>query len=160
MNELLQVIKGEVEARELSEGIKVCELKKSDGVNRRPLVPTASGLVVREGNPSRIKCVYSRGDYYSASFEKINTALARKKSLKKEGCYFLCLSNGHHVSHCTSNEQCKKCWRKHHQSICEPNPPVRETGTVAATGKETTVNLVKSKTCRQLAFMLIRIMRS
>ena len=34
MDELLQVIKNEVEARELSEGIKVCELKKSEGVNR------------------------------------------------------------------------------------------------------------------------------
>ena len=52
MNELLQVIKGEVEARELSEGIKVCELKKSEGVNRQPPVPTASALVVRKDNPN------------------------------------------------------------------------------------------------------------
>ena len=34
MDELLQVIKSEVEARESSEGTKVCELKKSKGVNR------------------------------------------------------------------------------------------------------------------------------
>ena len=52
MNKLLQVIKGEVEARELSEGIKVCEMKKLEGFNRRPPIPTASALIVREDNPS------------------------------------------------------------------------------------------------------------
>ena len=147
MDELLQVIKSEVEARELSKGIKVCELKKSEGVNRRPPIPTASALVVREDNPSRIKCVYCRGDHYSASCEKINVVPARKEILKKEGRCFLCLSNGHRVSHCSSNKRCRKCGRKHHQSICEPNPPARHTETAATTGKETTVNLAKTKTC-------------
>ena len=147
MDELLQVIKSEVEARELSEGIKVCELKKSEGANRRPPIPTASALVVREDNPSRIKCVYCRGDHYSASCEKINAVSARKKILKKEGRCFLCLSNGHRVSHCSSNKRCRKCGRKHHQSICEPNTPARHTETAPTTGKETTVNLAKTKTC-------------
>ena len=124
MDELFQVMKREVEERELSEGIKVYDLKKSEGVNRRPPIPTASPLVVKEDNPSRIKCVYCRGDHYSASCEKINAVPARNKILKKEGRCFLCLSNGHRVSHCNSNKQCRKCGRKHHQSICEPNPPV------------------------------------
>ena len=74
-------------------------------------------------------------------------APARKEILKKEGCCFLCLSNGHCVSHCTSNKRSRKCGHKHHQSICEPNPLVRDTETGATTGKETTVNLVKTKTC-------------
>ena len=50
MNELLQVIKSEVEARELNKGIKVCGLKKSESVTRRPPVPTAAALVVRDNN--------------------------------------------------------------------------------------------------------------
>ena len=77
----------------------------------------------------------------------VRRLIPRKELLKKKGRCFLCLSNGHRVSHCTSNKRCRKCGRKHHQSICEPNPPVRETGPVAVTSKETTVNLVKTKTC-------------
>ena len=91
--------------------------------------------------------MYCRGDYYSASCEKINAVPARKEILKKERRCFLCLSNGHRVSHCTSNKRCRKCGRKYHQSICEPNPPVRDTETAATTGKETTVILAKTKTC-------------
>ena len=147
MDELLEVIKSEVEARELSEGIRVGEMKKPESVNRRPPIPTASALVTREGGPSRIKCVYCRGEHYSASCDKVNTVSARTEVLKKEGRCFLCLSNGHRASQCTSNKRCRKCGRKHHQSICVPSKPVEEKETTTNTGKETTTNLVRTKTC-------------
>ena len=94
-----------------------------------------------------IKCVYCRGEHYSTSYEKINTVPDRTEVLKKEGCCFLCLSNGHHASQCTSNKCCRKCGHKHHQSICVPNKPAEEKETTTTTSKETATNLVRTKTC-------------
>ena len=56
---------------------------------------------------------------YSASCEKVTSIQARKEMLKKEGRCFLCLASGHRVSQCNPNKKCRRCQRRHHQSICE-----------------------------------------
>ena len=111
--------KWEVEAREISEGVKINEHKNTDG-NKKNLIPTATGLRVRDGHPSNIKkcCVYCKGDHYSASCEWVNTMVGRREVLLKEEC-FLCLMSGHCTNQCSSNQKSRKCNRKHHQSLCE-----------------------------------------
>ena len=83
---MLQVIKQEVEAREISEGVKIHEHKNTDG-NKKNLTPTATGLLVRDAHPSNTKkcCVYCKGDHYSASCERVNTTVGRREVLLKEG---------------------------------------------------------------------------
>ena len=112
--------KREVEAREISEGVKTHEHKNTDG-SKKNLIPTATGLLVRDGHPSNIKkcCVYCKGDHYSASCEWVNTTVGRREVLLKEGRCFLCLTSGHCANQCSSNQKCRKCNRKHHQSLCE-----------------------------------------
>ena len=51
LEELLQVIKVEVEAREISDAIKVHEVRHSD-MPRKNVQPTASTLMMREHNPT------------------------------------------------------------------------------------------------------------
>ena len=138
IEELLRVIKGEVEARELSEGIKIQETKKSETLNRGA-IPTASALVVREtgGNQKKV-CVYCKGEHYSASCEKVKEVTARKDVLRKEGRCFLCLANGHRVSNCSSPRRCRRCGRKHHQSLCTQNIADQNIGTASNTTSDTT----------------------
>lgn len=135
MDELLKVIKEEVEARELSESMKICQSRVPESTQRRASLPTASALMVRDGNPNcKMHCVYCKADHYSASCESVNTIPAQMEALRKGGHCFLCLAIGHHVAQCSSNRCCRKCNRKHHQSLCDQSINPKEQGpTVSGT---------------------------
>lgn len=80
VEELMKVIKGEVEVREISDTIKVTERRQSEGTNiRRGPTSTASALIIREGNSTKMVCVYCKGDHFSASCESFPDTKARKK---------------------------------------------------------------------------------
>ena len=159
IEELLRVIKGEVEARELSEGIKIQETKKSETLNRGA-ISTASALVVRETSGSQKKvCVYCKGEHYLASCEKVKEVATRKDVLRKEGRCFLCLTNGHRVSNCSSPQRCRRCGRKHHQSLCTQNTADRNTDTASNANLDTTTptttctaRSVKTQTAHTFAY--------
>lgn len=72
-------------------------------------------------------CVYCRKGHYSASCTKVTTTPARREILSKEGRCFSCLMKGHRASECPSHRKCRKCGRKHHQSLCEQHPPAQPT---------------------------------
>ena len=83
MDELLRVMKEEVQARKLSKSMKFCESKSPDNPPRRSAMPTASALIVQDGNPNRKpKCVYCKAEHYSTSCETVNTVPARIEILK------------------------------------------------------------------------------
>ena len=65
---------------------------------------------------TKIVCVYCKGDHFSTSCESFPDTKRWKEVLRKNKRCFLCLSQGHKVSQCTSK---RKCNRRHHQSICE-----------------------------------------
>ena len=117
LEELLTVIKAEVEVREISDTVKVTEQKQV--IPRKVPQPTASALVVTEGGSSKIICVYCKGKHFSASCETIADPTTHLDILRKEGRCFLCLSRGHRVNNCTSTRRCRKCNQKLHQSICK-----------------------------------------
>lgn len=106
IDELLQVIKSKVEARKLSEGVKIGDMRGSDTTYRRNPLSTASALMARDSSSGY--CVYYKAEHYSTSYEKMDNVLAQREVLKKEGRCFLCLSNGRHVSQCTTDRQCRE----------------------------------------------------
>ena len=133
VEELMDVIKGEVEAREISDNIKVTERKPPDTSNiRKYPAATASTLLVREGN-GRIICVYCKGDHFSTACESIREVKIRKETLRREGRCFLCLSQGHKASQCSSKRKCRKCNKRHHQSICESDGSVQNRDIISET---------------------------
>ncbi|XP_065909767.1 uncharacterized protein [Dysidea avara] len=159
VDELLEVIKNEVEAREMSESMKFFDTRNMDQQKRLP-PPTAASLLVQEDKSKRkVQCIFCKAEHYSASCEKINTISGRVAVLKREGRCFLCLSNGHRVSECSVNRRCRKCGRKHHQSLCEqniaPEPPKEASGTTegsdTSTPKVTTVARCKNEVLLQTA---------
>ena len=118
VEELLQVIKAEVEAHDISDTIKVHKVRHSD-IPCRNVQHTASTLMMREHNHGGRECIYCKGEHHSASCETITSVPARKEALKKEGRCFVCLARGHRAAQCCSSKRCCKCGHRHHQSFCE-----------------------------------------
>ena len=136
IDDLLQIIKFEIEAREMSEATKSSEKPgllmtspKHDGT-KSPLSPTAKSLLIESRDPNttrvRINCAYCNGLHYSASCEKVKDPETRRQILGQSGRCFICLRKGHQAKSCTSTKGCRHCQRKHHQSIClqpQRDPP-------------------------------------
>jgi len=118
LDELLSIIKSEVEAREASEGVKVSHGKLPNHQVRfhGHMHNTASSLYAGNG---KVQCVYCNGEHYSASCEKVRGLKERRELLLKSGRCFNCLKNNHKSKDCSSQRNCRYCHKCHHQSICE-----------------------------------------
>ena len=107
IEEVLSVLKSEVQAREMSNSMKT----KDTASSPRYKPPPSTG--------NNIRCIYCEEDHFSSSCEKVKDPQARKNSLKKQGRCFLCLKRGNRMNQCDSNRRCRKCPGRNHQSICE-----------------------------------------
>ena len=129
MNELLELLEREVEAREIGEAAKISETTTSQtrshvsnpnnwNQNTRS---TASVLFNEsERRNSNIWCIYCKGEHYSASCSKVENINERKQILKTQGRCFLCLRPNHRVRNCNyTTRNCRRCNKRHHQSICD-----------------------------------------
>ena len=116
MRKLMETIKSKVEAREASEAAKVSVVKMSStrGNTRTPN-STANALVAESRN---IQCVYCKGNHFSASCQVVKTVEERKAILIRDGRCFVCLKPQHRAQNCDLNKKCRKCNRRHHQSLC------------------------------------------
>ena len=140
IEELLQTIKQEVEARETSEGTRVNPSRATFLSNRTPTNsnPTTGSFIT---NSTGIRCVYCNGDHFSASCTKVVNVKDRRDILKRSGRCYNCLRSHHKSKDCDSRKTCRYCRRRHHQSICEhsgnlnatpnvnpvtPNPPAQD----------------------------------
>ena len=123
IEELTERIRIEMEAREASERVKAVEPTSSHpGQPRRPefhgkLKATAGTFLVESPpTPFTPTCVYCNGQHFSASCEKVKGISERKAILGRNKRCFMCLRRGHQQGQCDKN--CKRCDRRHHQSIC------------------------------------------
>ena len=103
MLELLSVIRKEVEAREISDGIKVTPEKPKAAQPKPPPHGSAAALVAND-QPSgnKIQCVYCSGYYFSASCTKTSEVHARLEILKRHQRCFVCLKRGHRSNQCSN----------------------------------------------------------
>ena len=131
MSELLEVIRKEVEAREISEGVKTNVNTDKPKPNQTPRMPSAAALIANDGsrpfpngsNGIQFKCVYCGGAHFSASCERVVDPQDRTEILKRDRRCFVCLKSGHRSSSCVKN--CRRCHGSHHQSICRQAAPKR-----------------------------------
>ena len=67
VKEILQIVKWEINARKISEVVKIYKHKNTDS-NKKNLTPMATGLLVRDGHSSNTNkcCVYCKADCFSA----------------------------------------------------------------------------------------------
>ena len=96
MEELLRIIQGEVEAREMSDFMRMNE-RRPEPTFHRNNTSTTSALTARDNRSGGRVCVYCKGGHYSASCDKVSSIQSRRDILKRKGRCFLCLSSGHRV---------------------------------------------------------------
>ena len=122
IDELLDTIKGEVEAREASEAVKTQEVNvrkpPNPGSNSSRSIPTANALVTTEGKGFQFRCVYCNGEHYSASCTNVRQTKDRRDILQRNNRCFICLKTGHEAKNCFKTKRCRHCNGNHHQSIC------------------------------------------
>ena len=125
IDELLKIIRLEVEAREAKEGNHVSMQKlPTHNVRSQSNPNSTASLLVTRGNSS-IHCAYCNGNHFSASCTKVVTQGERRESLKKSGRCFNCLCSGHRSKNCNSPKNCCYCHHRHHQSLCEHCPTLK-----------------------------------
>ena len=76
IDELLQVLRTEVEAREISDRVKVTEIRNPFPPSQQPsqqksTQSTASALVARETGSHNVFCAYCKENHYLASCGKV-----------------------------------------------------------------------------------------
>jgi hypothetical protein len=125
IDELLDTIKFEVEAREMSEMTRSNASEKPPNKPRPPgnTHPTVGSFIAndRDGASFKVKCAYCHEFHYSASCEKVTDRDARMKLLRDSKRCFVCLRIGHNANKCDSTKKCRHCSGRHHQSICPSN---------------------------------------
>ena len=124
MDGILEITKQKVEAREISEGVKVQEERKQNMFQqlRHPKHPTTSSFFIGKrdqmSNTSQTRCVYCDDLHYSAFCTKVVDPRDRRNILIEAKRCFKCLYPDHNVKDCTSSKGCRHCGGRHHQSIC------------------------------------------
>ena len=134
IDHLLNLIKHEVEAREVCENVKANDqkTKRGPGDQGRRYASSAAALLAggsKQHNTGEqgTQCAYCRKSHYSASCEQFRDTDTRKNILKRDGRCFHCLGRGHRARECDPSKKCRKCQGSHHQSICtEQNPNLTE----------------------------------
>ena len=130
MEELLETIKVEIEAGEISEGSSITNVKETTVNNQPKAKPTTSTFLANEQrntNSFNIQRAFCNELHYSASCN-VTSVDARKEKLKESGRCFVCLSKDHQAKGCTSQMKCRCCHRAHHQSICTQGKDIQEKG--------------------------------
>ena len=146
---LLDVIQREVEAREISDNVKVTSDNRKPPVLTRDKLPPSANTLMAQGSGTTpvnkgLQCVYCAGNHYSASCDHVTDTNARKEILKRDRRCFVCLRRGHRNDQCQQNKSCRCCQGNHHQSICErpfqpvgSTPPVHTNSNLAGESRST-----------------------
>ena len=119
MSELFSVIPKEVEAREISDRINVTPEKTKIAPHTPQTYGSAAALVANGQSPvNKIQCVVCSGNHFSASRTKTSEVQARLEILKRDRRCFVCQKKGHRSNQCSNQRGCRRCYCRHHQSIC------------------------------------------
>ena len=118
IDEILEILRKEIEATEASERFKVAERQKHyESLPRKPL-PTMGNTLLSQEKEFKIRCVYCDAPHYSASCPTVTDLAKRREALVNGKRCFKCLRQGHEVRDCRNPKLCRNCGGHHHQSIC------------------------------------------
>jgi hypothetical protein len=133
LQEIVKILKAEVDAREASILLKTNEHKHDNrkyGDKPQPGggkdIATGAFLNNSNSQPGNIICVYCSKQHFSASCKEVNDVSKRRDILMRDRRCFMCLKKGHRASNCERTTNCCKCNKRHHQSICNLNKVQQE----------------------------------
>ena len=117
-DELLDIIKKEVEAREATERIKADNTQQRGNKSYGHHSTAGAFLSKEDQKANTVRCAYCKELHFSASCTKVTDPEKRKEILRNTNRCFNCLRVGHRISNCQNSKCCSHCKQRHHQSIC------------------------------------------
>ncbi|XP_055948336.1 uncharacterized protein LOC129981504 [Argiope bruennichi] len=160
LESLMKFLKNEVENEDrialAMEGFSLKENNKNIKIKRD--LPTAAGLF--SGNQkSVLKCAFCDKNNHESKECHVarNLDLSEKMNrLKKRGCCFRCLSNGHVSKLCRVQVNCGICGQRHHAVMCPDRKTVESSNSQEAT--ESSINFgqfntLTNPTCSTSVFL-------
>ena len=128
LNSIIELLKIEVEAREASFSLKTHEVESRKPWERNRMnggKNNVTGAFLNNSNSQagNIICVFCSKPHFSASCEEVKDIGKRREIIMRDRRCFLCLKRGHGASECNRLVQCRKCKKRHHQSICNVSKP-------------------------------------
>jgi len=120
IDEILEIIRKELEANEISSKIIATERRAERSTQQRPKSPqgTTSSFFSTAKSRNKVECYFCQGEHFSFNCNKVIDVKERKHLLSKAKRCFNCLRVGHISKECRSPRGCLKCKGRHHQSIC------------------------------------------
>ena len=105
IDELLDTIKTEIEAREVSDGVQssLQQNKSPGGQHQSPRLPAVGAFSNQDKPGKHIQCVYCKEHHCSASCDRVINPNDRKNILKRDNRCFICLGIGHRSTRCESS---------------------------------------------------------
>jgi len=162
IQDLMEMIKTEVEAREASNLMKGMSVKANSTPKPPPPVSTASSLYAA-GQTHR--CVYCTGDHYPSDCVTVKDVKDRRAFLLRTGRCFNCLRPQHRAKNCESTKKCRHCHKKHHQSVCDKDmPPAEQVALAPEKGKSgsptSNMSSISAKTSNSVLLQTARALAS
>ncbi len=138
----LEIIRKEIEAREMSSKIRINEKKPEKEVS----APTGTTRAfVAAQNTRKIECFFCKKEHYASDCTELKDIEKRKEILKNAKRCFICLKIGHIAKECRSNLRCKKCGKRHNTAICGVDKPRPESKPKENTEKDSVTMATKGQ---------------
>ena len=119
IDEIMTIIRQEIEAREVSKGISATDTKGYAKPIRTTPNGTTKTFVANSENPKKgIECYFCKKDHYSNECNEITDPRERKALITAAKRCYNCLRTGHSVKDCRQTRKCHYCHGKHNTALC------------------------------------------
>ena len=118
IDEIMIIIRQEIEAREVSKGMSAIETKRYTKSTTTPIGTTKAFVSKSESQKRAIECYFCKKGHYSNECNEITDPRERKAIIKAANRCYNCLRTGHSVKDCRQTRKCHFCHGKHNTALC------------------------------------------
>ena len=141
IDEIMTIIRQEIEAREIGKGISAIETKGNGRPLRTAPIGTTKTFVSRSENPKKeIECYFCKKHHYSNECREITDPCERKAIITAAKRCYNCFRTGHNAKECRQTRKCYFCNGKHNTALCTS---ARKSSSSNANETKTNISITK-----------------
>ena len=148
IDDIMDIIRNEIEAREVSERVNIGERKKMDKAAKIPpsnIGGTTRSFVAQEEKKRRpLQCYFCKKEHVVKDCQEVTDVKKRIQIISSAKRCLNCLKVGHVAKDCFSKGRCQNCNGKHNTLLCQKSS--QDNQSTANEMKSITTSSVKQKT--------------